>query len=55
MSKSAITRTFIGSLVALVGGLFLLIGAGGLAYANDDFIMNGPDVVGIRSTWALGP
>lgn len=56
MSKSTITRTFIASLVALAGGLILLFTAGGLAYANGNFIMDGPDVVGVQSTpggWAL--
>jgi hypothetical protein len=34
----------------------LLVTAGGLAYANGNFVMDGPDVVGVRSTpggWAL--
>ena len=56
MSKSTITRTFIGSLVALAGGLLLLLTAGGIAYANGNFIMDGPDVVGVQSVpggWAL--
>src|SRR5512133_3009674 len=56
MSKSTITRTFVGSLVALAAGLVLLVVAGGLAYANGNFVMDGPDVVGVRSTpggWAL--
>jgi hypothetical protein len=56
MSKSTITRIFVGSLVALAGGLILLVVAGGLAYANGNFVMDGPDVVGVRSTpsgWAL--
>lgn len=56
MSKSTITRTFVASLVALVSGLVLLVVAGGLAYANGNFVMDGPDVVGVRSTpsgWAL--
>ena len=56
MSKRTITQTFVGSLVALAAGLVLLIGAGGLAYAQDGFIMDGADVVGVRSTpfgWAM--
>ena len=56
MSKSTITRTFIGSLVAFGGGLVLLVVAGGIAYANGSFVMQGPDVVGVQSTpggWAL--
>lgn len=50
MSKATITRLFVGSLIALAGGLVLLLVAGGLAYANSTFVMNGPDVVGFRST-----
>ena len=56
MSKRTITRTFVGSLVALAAGLVLLFGAGGLAYAQGSFIMDGPDVVGVRSTpfgWSM--
>ena len=56
MSKRTITRTFVGSLIALAAGLVLLIGAGGPAYAQGSFIMDGPDVVGVRSTpfgWAM--
>jgi hypothetical protein len=56
VSKRTITRTFIASLVALAAGLVLLVGAGGLAYARGSFIMDGPDVVGVRSTpfgWSL--
>ncbi len=52
MTKSTVTKIFIGSLVAIVGGLVLL-GAGlVLAYANGTFIMRGPDVVGIHP-WAF--
>jgi hypothetical protein len=56
MSKSTIRNLFVGSLVALAGGLVLLAVAGALAYANGSFIMRGPDVVGIRETplgWAM--
>jgi hypothetical protein len=56
MSKATITKLFIGTLLALVGGVALLVVALGLAFAQDIFIMSGPDVVGIRSgpfAWAL--
>jgi hypothetical protein len=49
MSKVMITRLFVGSLLALIGGVALLVVALGLAFALDIFIMSGPDVVGIRS------
>lgn len=50
MSKSTITRIFAGSVIAVVAGVILLIAAMWLAYANDAFVMEGPDVVGIRGT-----
>ena len=50
MSRSSIAKMFGGSLVAMVAALVLLAVAGGLAYANDSFVMDGPDVVGVRST-----
>lgn len=56
MDKRLITRLFVGSLVAIAGGLVLLGVAGGLAWADDAFVMDGPDVVGVRSTpggWLL--
>jgi len=56
MSKSTITKTFVGSLVALAAGLVLLVVAGGMAYVNGNFIMDGADVVGVRSApggWVL--
>jgi hypothetical protein len=36
--------------------LILLLAVGGIAYANDSFIMDGPDVVGVTSTpltWSM--
>lgn len=58
MSKRTVTRVFVASLVAMAGSLVLLFTAGGLAYANDVFVMDGPDVVGVRGTafgwWMLG-
>ena len=56
MSKRTITRTFVWSLIALPAGFVLLVVAGSLAYAQGSFVMNGPDVVGVRSTpfgWAM--
>jgi len=50
MSKSTITRLFIGSVVAVVAGAVLMVAAIWIAYATDSFVMNGPDVAGIRST-----
>lgn len=56
MTKHTITRLFIGSLIAIAGGLVLLGVAGGIGYANGSFVMNGPDVVGIHASplgWTL--
>ncbi len=50
MSKATVSRLFIGSLVAAIAGAILLIIAVGLALANDVFLMNGPDVVGVQGS-----
>src|SRR5690349_16629996 len=50
VSRRTIAKVFGGSLVAMVAALVLLAVAGGLAYANDSFVMEGPDVVGVRSS-----
>jgi hypothetical protein len=56
MTKSSVTRIFVGSVFAAIGGVALLIAAIVLAYANGAFIMRGPDVVGIHPsafTWSM--
>src|SRR5687767_13734434 len=50
MTKSMITKLFVGGLIAIVGGLVLSIGAGLAAYAGGALIMSGPDVIGVEST-----
>jgi hypothetical protein len=50
MTKATISTLFWTSLLALTAGLVMLVVTGGLAYASDTFEMDGPDVVGIRST-----
>jgi hypothetical protein len=50
MSKSTVTRLFVGSLLAVAGGLVLGCIAVLLGYSNGAFVMNGPDVVGVQST-----
>src|SRR5580765_1724005 len=56
MSKAIVTRLFVGSLIAIVGGV-VLVGVGILlAFANGSFVMSGPDVTGIDSspfTWSM--
>jgi MFS family permease len=48
MSKTSITRLFIGSGIAIVAGAVLAVAAVWLAIANDAFVMNGSDIVGFR-------
>jgi len=50
MTKSMITKLFVGGLIAIVGGLVLSIGAGLAAYASGALIMSVPDVIGVEST-----
>ena len=56
MTKSSVTKIFIGSLVAIAGGVVLLVAGLLLALANGTFVMSGPDVVGINSSalsWSM--
>jgi MFS family permease len=56
MSKATVTRLFIGSGIAIIAGAILGIAAVWLAIANDVFVMNGPDIVGIHGSalaWSL--
>jgi hypothetical protein len=56
MTKSTVTKLFIGGTIAAIAGAILAILAVGIAYANDVFVMNGPDVVGVRGgtlAWSL--
>lgn len=48
MGKAVIVKTFVGSLLGVAAAVVLFALAGGLALGNDSFVMNGPDVVGIR-------
>lgn len=49
MSKPTIVRLFLASVVAAVAATVLLLVTVGLAVANDVLVMDGPDVVGVRS------
>ncbi len=56
MTKSTVTKIFIGSLFAIAGGVVLLVAGLFLAFVNGTFIMRGPDVVGIHPsafTWSM--
>jgi hypothetical protein len=51
MRKQTIIRLFVGSLLAGAGGMVFLVVAGTVLYRSDTFVMDGPDVVGVESTW----
>ena len=56
MSKATVTRIFIGSAIAAGAGAIVAIASVWLAIANDVFVMNGADVVGIQGSalaWIL--
>lgn len=56
MTKSTVTRIFIGSVVAILAAVILGFGAVIGALASESLILEGPDVIGIESTglaWAL--
>ena len=56
MSKSNITKLFIGSGIAIIAGGILAVAAVWVAIANGVFVMNGPDIVGLRGgalAWSL--
>jgi hypothetical protein len=53
MSKPTITRVFVGSLIAVVGGVALLLVGALIAFADGAVITTGPDVTGFRPS-AIG-
>jgi len=56
MTKPTIVTLFWGSIIGLVAGFVLMGIAIALAISNDVFVMNGPDVTGIKSgvlSWTL--
>jgi hypothetical protein len=56
VSKTTVTRLFIGSLVAFGAGAIVSLLAIGIAVANDAFVMAGNDIVAIQGgtlSWAL--
>jgi hypothetical protein len=50
MSKSTVTKLFIGGVVAVTSGAILAIAAVWIAIANDVFVMNGPNIVALRGS-----
>jgi hypothetical protein len=56
VSKATVTRLFIGSAIAAIAGAILAIAAVWIAIANDVFVMNGQDIVGVQGgtlAWLL--
>ncbi len=56
MSKSTISRLFVGGLIAVIAGVVLAIAALAVAIFGGAFVMDGPDVAGLQPTpyaWAL--
>lgn len=56
MSKTTVTKLFIGGALAVIAGAILAIAAVWAAIANDVFVMNGPDIVGLQGSaaaWTL--
>lgn len=51
MKKHTVTLVFVGSLLAIFGGLILGFAAMVAAYANGALIMDGPDVTGVQTTF----
>lgn len=57
MSKSNVTRIFLGGLLAVFVGAILGLTAVAVAIANDVFVLRGADVVALRGSvlaWSLG-
>ena len=56
MSKATVTKFFIGAGVAIIAGTILAVAAVWVAIANDVFVMNGSDIVGLQGgalAWTL--
>ena len=56
MTKSTVTRLFVGSVISVIAGLILGFVAVLVALGSDSLVMRGPDVVGIEPTalaWSM--
>ncbi len=56
MTRSIVTRLFIGGALAVLAGAIMGVVAVWIAIANGVFVMNGPDIVGITGSplaWSL--
>jgi hypothetical protein len=50
MSKTTVTRLFIGAGLATIAGAVLFVAAVAMAIAANAFVMNGSDIVGLRGS-----
>jgi hypothetical protein len=50
MSKAIVTRFFIGGMLAVLAGATLAVATVWLAIANEVFVMDGPDIVGLSGS-----
>lgn len=48
MTKSMVTTIFVGSLIAVVGGVIVLAAGAAIALATGTLVMDGPDVTGFQ-------
>jgi hypothetical protein len=58
MSKATVTRLFLGGGLAVLAGAIVAIAAVWIAIATNVFVMDGPNIVGLRGTalaWSLLP
>ncbi len=56
MTKATVSKIFLGGVLAAIAGAIVGIVAVGIGYANDVFVMNGQEIVGLRTsalTWSL--
>lgn len=51
MPRSVIAKLFYGSLIAIGAAIIVLVVAAAIAFNGSSLIMDGPDVVGVRSPW----
>lgn len=51
LTKPNVTRVFVGSLLAIFGGLILMFAAMWAAYANGALVMDGPNVTGVETSF----
>ena len=51
MPRSVIAKLFYGSLIAIGAAIIVFVVAAAIAFNGSSLIMDGPDVVGVRSPW----